>query len=1107
MLNIYKASAGSGKTFTLAREFIRLLLGYTDPSTGKARINRSPREVHRHILAITFTNKATEEMKRRIIHELAVLARLEPGWGDESPYEKDFISYFGCSPEELRRVSAIVLRQLLFDFNFFSVSTIDSFFQVILRTFAREAELTGNYDVELDDNYAVSYGVRELLTSLNLGDQNPDDPGDERLKNWLTLYMESKIDAGAGFNLFNRKGQLYNEMISFVSKISNETFTRNYDRLMEYLGDSTRIERFATEIKRQTATIAAGVASKCQAAVGAITSMGLSGNKSVNSTVESQLRLWASGKTDKEVKKTILNVVDNIDKAYYSTFNKKIRQANTAAYATLDALIAGACAAIADSTARLIMLRNSTAELYLLGLIARVFGYIDRFRNENELILLSDTNSLLRKIIGEDDAPFVYERVGQWFNHFLIDEFQDTSPMQWENLYPLLKESLSTDNYNLIIGDEKQCIYRFRDSDPALLKNIHDAFPGRSRICNSTLEGNTNWRSSAEVVRANNTLFAAMSANLGFSDIYANITQAVAPRNADRHGYVKLTGLEAATVAEYSEAALSTVASDIERQLASGYRPGDIAVLVRTNIEGARVISYLMELAADPASPFAGMRIVSDDSMFLNSSPAVRLIVSVMKFVAGTDTVADSRNKPQREIARLLNRYEYGVSRGTAPGDALLSALHDDLPVEDIADDAAAMRCTSLPSLVERIISRYVPAPSLEGENMFITAFQDVVSDFVARGATDLRSFLRWWDEKADRLTVGGTGGDALRVLTIHKSKGLEFRCVHIPFVCSKVPKFRGVEWFVPAEFEGIDPDIVPPLLPILPSSWMENTPYAGQYARMVDEQRLDELNAVYVAFTRAVDELSVCYDTKGSATTGRFVADAIAAADENFCAMRESELHPEAPLAVNPFVPLKRAGNITEVGEPTHRREEKKARLTALDPRQLEAMPPYRTSDRDDLWANTVIEPVHDIERPRERGIVLHRLMSGLRHASDLDTAVRRMVARGYIPSTEAEAIKEFVASRIASPKSRRWFEGFTRVINERPIIAGTDDRLYRPDRVVWTADGTVEVIDYKFGSEHSDRYLRQVRGYMDRLAEAGYTPVRGYIWYVETDEVIPVR
>ncbi len=1100
MLNIYKASAGSGKTFTLAREYIKLLLGIHDPETGRMRLNRNRREAHRHILAITFTNKATEEMKRRILHELAVLGDLEPGWGKPSPYENDFIALFHCSREELRDAAASTLVQLLFDFNFFSVSTIDAFFQVVLRTFAREADLTGNYEVELDDDYAIAYGVRQMLTALNAGDRNPEDPGDVRLKDWLTRFMASRLESGAAFNLFNRKSEIYRDIIKFIRSVTNETFTRNYEPLMEYLRQPDLIKRFATEVDRQVKNLREGVSSACRAALGEMERLDVAGNKSVNATVESRLRLWASGRGESDVKKTIVKVTEDIDSAYYASF-RKLKSKTPAAYNVLDRLIGEACGAIADATTRINVLTRSTRGLYLLGLIARVFHYVDEFRNDNELILLSDTNQLLHKIIGEDDAPFVYERIGQWFNHFLIDEFQDTSPLQWENLKPLLKESLGSGNYNLIIGDEKQCIYRFRDSDPGLLKNIHGSFPGKSGFMNDNVEGNTNWRSSAEVVRFNNTLFTAMARNLGFIDIYSGVVQRISPAHVNHHGYVKVVALND----DYETSALDVTVKEISRQLESGYRPDDIAVLVRTNTQGAKVINHLMGIAE---GPLAGVRVVSDDSMFLNSSPSVRLIVSVMKFIAGSDYVSDSRNKPAREVARLLNKYEYCSSRGDAPGVALSRALNEELPVEEIATDAAAMRCTSLPSLVERIVSRYISPSRREEENMFITAFQDIVIDYVSHGATDLRSFISWWDEKGCRSTVAGSGESSLRVLTIHKSKGLEFKCVHVPFVDRRVPRFMGEAWFVPGDFDGIDKDVIPPLLPIVPGDWMEGTGYDEQYRRMVGESVLDELNTVYVAFTRAVDELTVCYKSPGAATTGAFVADALAIAGDEFCASLEGSADMRSGgHKVSPYIPLYIGGDgVTEVGVPTVSVGDtiQKSR-TALDPESEVTMPPYYSYDRDDLWANTVIEPVTDISRPRERGVVLHYLLSKLRCASELKPTVRRMVSRGYIPREDAVPVIQLLTEKLSMPRVRPWFEGFRRVVAERPVeIAG--GATQRPDRVVWTADGHVDVIDFKTGERDDRRYASQVKGYVELYRRMGFDKVRGFLWYITSGDVVEI-
>lgn len=1120
MLRIYKASAGSGKTYTLAYEYIRLLLGERDEATGRMRLRRSTGRAHRHILAITFTVKATEEMKKRIIHELAVLAGHEPGWTAPSPYAADLMRELGCTADSLREAAAEALRAVLFDFGFFSISTIDSFFQTVLRTFAREAELSGNFDVEIDDSFAVTYGVNEMLSSLDRS--APGDAEARHLGNWLLNYMNSLVDNGNKFDVFNRQSQTFANLALFVRKMVGEEFMKHYDEMIAFLSDSSKLTALARAFADKIAAVRRSAIRAAADALGAIEAS--PSGSLVTANARKLFVKWSSDDVSpRELGTTVTKIREDVAAAFKKAYTSGTDTA-------LEGAIARGAEAIVGAFYMQTALRAVSSQLYILGLLGNIFAHISDFCKDNELMLLKNTTSLLHGIIGEDDAPFVYERIGQEFKHFLIDEFQDTSALQWENLRPLLSNSLADDSDSLIIGDEKQCIYRFRDSDPDLLTGMAGEFPDKSMPLKDDLRGNTNWRSAADVVRFNNTIFSAVTADLpALGDVYGNVVQPVSPSHATHAGYVKLTGIagdrsprkdgDAPGAKEaYEAAVLDILVSDIARQLAAGYRPADIAVLVRTKAQGKLVIDTLMERQAELGRD--SLRIVSDDSLRIDSSPTVRLIVSVLRFIASNGAAAStSSSRKAAEIARLINRYEVEMSRGQTPGDALVTAAVRSDEVAAVAARIAGMRCVNLTSIVELIIDGYVGADRLSAENAFITAFQDLVVSFTSRGASDLQSFLEWWDLTGHKTpVVSAPDANALCVITIHKSKGLEYSCVHVPFVNARVPGFKDSEWF-DTTLLSHDFDVeLPLLLPVRPASWMKEMPqFRPQYERLEREQIIDELNVIYVAFTRAVDELCVSYcDTVG--TTGEIIGRAVLrACDPAFADALAARL-PE-PLEVTPFITLTPAGtlqpgddsdatavSVFTAGAPTTPRARQAARRTALEPSGTMIMEPYYTLDRDDLWANTRIDDMPDFDEARDRGVMLHRLLSLVTDAASLDRAVMTAVRRGYIPAGEAPAIAAVIAPQLESEPVRGWFVGCRRVLRERDIVAG-GQALRRPDRVVWTADGHVDVVDFKFGRENHARYARQVRDYMRLLRESGHAAEpRGFIWYVAEGRVVAV-
>lgn len=940
MLQIYKASAGSGKTFTLAYEYIKLLLGQKDEE-GRYRLNKNPRETHRAILGITFTNKATEEMKRRIVHELAVLAEAEPGWTGASPYAPKLIKLFGCSADELKRSARLALQRLLFDFNFFHISTIDSFFQTILRTFAREAELTGNYELELAGESMVNEGVQRMLTSLST---SPDDPETKKIVNLLTAWMLERLNNSKSANILNKDSKIYTDVISLIGMLNDENVAMD-PRMTAFLTDDSRLEQFADGMRKHMAILAAEARRAATECRDIIAARGLIDSKAVQRHLISAIEKEAEGiATDGT---TVPAVDADIDKAYSAAYNKRRAAAPDPETDNAIARFAGAVVARNRAATTFAPILDNLVPLSLMG---KVMRHIEEYRTENNALLLSDTGSLLRSIIGDDDAPFVYERMGIWLNHFLIDEFQDTSRMQWEILRPLVGEGLSHGHDNLIIGDEKQCIYRFRNSDPTLLaETVGSDFDGLTVALGGSDESNTNWRSSADVVRFNNDLFAQMAADVEMGEIYSNVRQRVSPTHEDHRGYIRVRRLAATKKDEARAESLQNLAADIARQLRAGYRPADIAVLTRTGTEARQVISYLLELQmADADYPRFG--IISDDAMSLIVSPAVKIIINELRLYSERAGGKKQSGQTAR-TERLIHEFERGVANGLSPEDSLHHAV-----AEARTDSEATPReigqqtAWSLPSLVESIAAMTLPEEMLATQHAFISAFLDVVQEFCSRFTADLNDFLRWWDDNGWKRTVSAPADtSAIRVMTIHKSKGLEFPCVHLPHLDWDVVKFLSPEW-VPTDgltIPGLDDSCIPPLVIMRPTRSTATTAFADHYNRRVAEQRLDELNTLYVAFTRAVDELCVSYmigkTSKGndssSETAGRMVGRAIEGA---------------FGIRLEP-------GNEWTVGEPTQPRARKEEKLTAVDPRTTSAMPPFRTLSRPELWEGILLDDSPD--------------------------------------------------------------------------------------------------------------------------------------------------
>lgn len=1092
MLNIHKASAGSGKTYTLTYNYIKLLLGVGDEQ-GNYRL-ASDRKRHRAILAITFTNKATDEMKRRIVQQLAMLAHVDAVKGGRSDYEARLCDELGCDSTQLANAARDALFSLLGDYSFFNVSTIDAFFQTVLRTFAREAELTGNYEVELNEKNAIAIGVSEMLSSINRA--TPEESrrsGDMRmLIAWLEQYMLSKIEAGETYNIFNRGSRFNGELVDFVNSALSEVYKLNAKEIQDYLADKSKISEFAKKLNSEITEIPKVISSEATRVCEAIEREGLAG--SVNYHLMNRLREWSIGGV-RDLNMTVIKAAANPDARY------KVRQAQLFSADLDDAIgrLLNDCIAL---TKRYNTYKLMRANVYNLGLIGDIVHHALEVQKENNSIVLSDTNDILRRIINQEEAPFIYERMGVRLRHFLIDEFQDTSRLQWINLGALVRESLSTGNDNLIIGDEKQSIYRFRNSDPKLLSyDVPKEFERDSRLFGDSVEENTNWRSAREIVQFNNTLFTALMSRIELKEVvdhYAGVVQNIAKK--EMKGYVKAIPC--------GDDALDYMVEEIKRQLKQGYRQGDIAVLVHKWTQGSAVIERLLEAKLEDEE-LRNLRVLSDDSLAISAAPSVRKIVSVLRFIDARQPLDGETPTPQQLIARLVNRYEYFSSEGDDAACALERAFVDDTP-DELAMEAADMTCINLPSLVERIIGRYVDADTLSRENVYVCAFQDMVIDFCSHADADIHSFIKWWDATGCSSKLSTPASlDAIKVMTIHKSKGLEFPCVHIPFCGLPHNRQSDIAWFGTRNAEGslidefvrdgFDKDCVPPFVPLSVGKALEGTMFDSRYKEIVSEKYVDRLNLLYVACTRAVNELMFYYtpvkkikteqlDGTSLPTTDFLLANAFSVADAAFCSNNE-------PLP-GLLAPLKNhvdSCDLFEFGEPVdYKAEERKEPMVE--------MPAYYSYDNEGIWEMSRIEDLEDMERPRRRGIVLHSIMSGVRNRSDVERAVRRRAARGFIDDDEIDGYIAELSEALSDERVDEWFEGYRRLLRESTIAVPTGDgvRNYRPDRVVWTSQGTIDVIDYKFGEEEPSGYIRQVKGYM-RLISKIYpdVEVRGFLWY----------
>ncbi len=1120
MLTIYKASAGSGKTFTLAYEYIKTLLGVKEPGAERYHLNsaacspsgrRLPNR-HRGILAITFTNAATDEMKSRIVRELAKLAAREGL--DSSIYAKWMTEEFRCDADALCDAAAKALSEMLYDYGNFNVSTIDSFFQGVLRTFSREIDHQGDYELSLDTMLSVKQSISVMLDEINYA--RPRNA--ERLGRWIRRFTISKMGEGKGFNFFHRDGAILNSLTETMASALDETYGASSKELRQYLEDPSRIEEFGRQLKEKQKELLEEPAAMARGFFAALASAGIPAEV-FQAPVVRCMRAVADGKAPEDFKTTLLKAADGTnppEKLVVGTKAKSYGLSLTLLEPHYTAM-AAFCREIVTAWPMARLYGELADSLGVLDFFGMALNKLEEYLRENNTVLISDTGELLKRIISDAEMPFIYERLGMKLDNLLIDEFQDTSRLQWHNLKPLVANSIAEGHDDLIIGDEKQAIYRFRNSDSELLGSIVQTrdFPTSHRLRGHEKADNTNHRSAGDIVRANNSLFARLAPLLG-ADSYANVVQTPSERFARQPAYFRLQFV-GDDVDE--NGILAAMAADILRQHEAGYRWRDILILTRERKEATRVVEFLTENHPE-------IKVLSSESLLLSSSPAVRTIMSMLKLVerayatqgsasATADAGAAPRYASRSDIFMMLTRFNYFTGQGYDGADALKLAIDRDAGSAASLDaEITAIRAenpANLVALIDAIIHHKLSAEQRSAEYAYIAALQDLAMQHAESADPSLARFIAAYDTYIDKWAIKASAHlDAVEVMTIHKSKGLERDCVHIPFADWKMTHGTQSTWLSMERLKGFDPEIVPPILHVKVSSKMalrnhDVSPFADIFDHNDRLEAIDSLNLCYVAFTRASRELCVFSGTKN---IGRHLFDAVSIPTDT------TESTDPSRLPLNEFF------------------DEDKATLTVGEPTTKEAQPlPERTFDageynvvyRGDTRELTSIDDVlathldigdeedkmtvdsfdadasDKLLEAARKGNILHAILASVRTLSDLRGAVARHGARMGLSETEQEeCFNELNAAIVAGgDEAAAWFDPVCKIYAERSFYVAESGRSFRPDRIVVRPDGLTSVIDYKFTSEPRPEHFAQVENYLTLLAAIGRTDARAYLWY----------
>ena len=1031
MIRIMKASAGSGKTWNLTRHYIRLMLERKDP------------HAYRHILAVTFTNKATDEMKERILNELHTLS-VSPC---NSGYYSDFVPSMFPDATSLAEASGNLLCGILHDYSAFAVSTIDSFFQHTLKAFAKEIGYFSSYAIELDKDSLINESVDIFLDSLTESDAHA------RSLEWMTSKTLNQLEEGEGFRLDYTLRKI-------AARFNSEEFRLAVEKAgidETYLYSDERLKKLEEGCEAICLTYvrmlsdAAGNVIKAFDAAGIdpydttrhfmSVTLGKYGSLKAGAYVQmisdsfrnnaSDVTKWFP-KPKRHLESQVTPEMENAVSAFLSLFGPEYKVYNTA-----------------------LQLKK---QIYGFAVANDLYGSFKALLKEKNVLTIDRTNTLLRQIIDGSDTPFIYEKLGVRYDHFLLDEFQDTSQVQWENFRPLLQNSVAGGNENLIVGDVKQSIYRWRQSEWDLLENkVEEEFSDSSEV--ETLDAN--FRSCQEIVSFNNECFKAAAGYLSrlygdggevIARIYSDVGQKV---RKNLNGMVELSFREDGDVHQ-------GIYDAICKAVEAGFRYGDVAILVRVNREGGEIAKYLME---------KGIPVVSDDSLKIASSVTVRRLVSLL---AGIENPEDS-----------VSCY-------------LASSLGVEVP----------SKWNSLIDLAENILRELARTDNemFCREMLYIQSFMDLMQDYVSSEGNDLMGFLKKWAEDKSDIS-SPKSSDSVRIMTVHKSKGLDFPYVIFPSL-DGVSFYSFTEKWSRPDVEGTSLEgVADGIYDVYLSNRSDDTLFADSFREEKLKQYVDNLNILYVAFTRASHAMTVISGTpfgKGNENSAPGMFSSLAG--QGLLDGFEQEVSENGTVTY-------RKGNLNapvhedEVNEnlmvssfvswPLNPEPSDDPEVTAGERGRLKF-----SSDSADFFAGSGEAGIASSNRIR--GVVLHEILSRVMLPEDLHASVRQSLLTGQLTDSEAEEVEDMLASSLSRVMDRGWFpDDRKKVLNETAII-DSDGKIYRPDRVICDGDRVI-VVDFKFGV-HDDRYIRQVRRYVDLWRRMGHAEVSGFLWYLPSGEIVEV-
>lgn len=1097
-LNVYKASAGSGKTYRLSVEYIKLLMlnpyGY------------------RHILAVTFTNKATEEMKTRILGKLYAISHRLP---DGDSYLKTICKEMQMDPETVIKRSSEALHNILHEYNYFRIETIDAFFQQVLRNLARELKLSNTLRLQVDDKQILNKAVDRMLDDLN-------EKSAELL--WIVELINDQIDQEKQWNIVGDIKEFGKKLLENAYRDNEKNITLategnpdNPKGKQEAAQSFQQFRKHLEELKTSAQELMSSYADRFDQLLNehVLTIEDLKGKKSGPGGYFGKLRnleLHADDTRNKTIEKALLD-----PKEFLSKEQQKDATLCHIAETELHTLLVEAeearqrCLKIVVTATKII---ESLGKIRLLTSINRK---IKELNAANDIFLLSDTQSMLSKLIADSDSPFIFEKIGSTLTHIMIDEFQDTSSKQWQNFKVLLNDCMANeDSTNLIVGDVKQSIYRWRDGDWRLLNNIEDHFAGKDIEIESLKK---NFRSSKTIIDFNNAFFLQAVENEAaylesdhvegyetLKKIYADVRQDVSPSATD-DGYVKVESFTHS--ADATELMLSHLAADLLSLQEQKVPLKDIAIIVRQNKDIQEIVEYLTR--EHPSLP-----LITAEALLLSSSVAVNMMVDAFRTL-----VEKNYDIVYATLAYNYQRYMLGNENFSTDALADKEQIGSYLP-EAFVEQHDTLCTMPLIDLFEFLFQAF-QLEKLNQQSAYVCTFFDALMDYTNNQGGDVIHFMNYWEDTLSNKSIQSDAHDGIHLLTVHKSKGLEFKHVFAPY-CDWQLERDSLLWFdMPTQMQSEEHPISELLSP-LPIKYSFNKLKNSYFKPSADEEHfqnlVDNLNILYVLFTRAKQSLYVYTREikKGRRTT--LLSDVLFNNENilNTLPTASIEAVEVGECSYKAFI----YGTCTtgksddKVLPSSDNPFEQKPQDFTFDMKTYPFKGQYRQSNNSQQFIKSTLEETANSEmlpQPSyiDEGLLLHSIFALIRTHDDVQPVIQSLQLQGIASGSRKLTQKfiKFIEQRINSPKVAEWFSPSWKIMNECSIVyrdSFTGQVVERrPDRVLLKGDEVV-VIDFKFGKQH-DSYHAQVREYMRLMQQMGHPNVKGYLWYVYQNLVDEVK